>query len=125
MPADAAPHGRGPAWHGLSCDDVLDALGADATVGLSSSEATDRLARSGPNRLPEPIGSTVIGLLLNQVRSPLIYLLLLAAGVALALGKTSDAIVIVVVVVLNALIGAFQEGRAQRSLEALRRLTSL
>jgi len=61
---------------------------------------------------------------LNQFRSPLIYLLFGAAAVALVLRETKDAIVIFVVVLLNALIGAYQEGRAEHALAALRRLAS-
>ena len=68
---------------------------------------------------------TTLAVLVGQVRSPLIYLLFGAAALALALGHVTDAIVIAVVVVLNAVIGAVQEGRAERSLAALRRLSTL
>jgi Ca2+-transporting ATPase len=109
-------------WHALRAEEALAAVESDATRGLSPEEAARRLARFGPNALPEPARRSLLSVFLRQFRSPLIYLLLLAAGIALALRETSDAVVILVVVLVNALIGAFQEGRAERSLEALRRL---
>jgi len=60
----------------------------------------------------------------RQFKSPLIYLLFLAAGIALTLGHRSDAVVILIVVLFNAVIGALQEGRAERSIDALRKLAS-
>jgi Ca2+-transporting ATPase len=89
---------------------------SDASVGLTTDEARRRLERFGPNALPEPKRRSLAAVFLGQFKSPLIYLLLGAAGLALALGHTSDAVVIVSVVLLNALIGAFQKGRAERSL---------
>jgi Ca2+-transporting ATPase len=114
----------GLAWHALSVAEALALTQADAERGLSSQELPQRLARFGPNALPEAAQRSLLSVLLHQFTSPLIYLLLAASGIALALGKVSDSIVILVVVLINALIGAFQEGRAERSLDALRRLGS-
>ena len=75
-------------------------------------------------RLPETRRRSLLAVFGGQFKSPLIYLLFAAAAIALALGHASDAVVIGVVVVVNAVIGAFQEGRAERSLEALRKLTA-
>lgn len=80
--------------------------------------------RYGPNELPAARQRPLWMVFLNQFRSPLIYLLLGAAAVALLLHETKDAIVIFIVVLLNALIGAYQEGRAEHALAALRRLAS-
>jgi len=99
-------------------------LETDAHRGLSDEEVRRRLERYGANALPEPRRRSLLSVFLGQFQSPLIYLLLLAAGVAAALGFASDAAVICAVVVLNAGIGAFQEGRAARSLEALRKLAT-
>lgn len=111
-------------WHALSADEALQAVRSNAQKGLASGEARARLIRGRPNALPEvkrrPIGAVFLG----QFRSPLIYLLFAAAGIALLLGHLSDSIVIFTVVLLNAVIGAVQEGRAERSLEALRKLSS-
>lgn len=76
------------------------------------------------NELPEAPRRSLLAIFGAQFKSPLIYLLLGAAAFALVLREWSDAIVIATVVILNAGIGSFQEGRAERSLEALRRMTS-
>ena len=100
----------------------MAAIESDSDEGLSVAEVRTRLARFGPNALPEYERRSLLWVVLGQFKSPLIYLLFLAAGIALALGHRSDAIVIFTVVLLNAVIGAFQEGRAERSMEALRKL---
>lgn len=97
---------------------------SDATSGLSPEEAWRRLTRFGPNALREPKRRTLLSVFLHQFKSPLIYLLFAAAGIALALEHVKDAAVIFAVLLLNAVIGAFQEGRAERSLEALRKLAT-
>ena len=118
---DACEH----AWHTLSSDAALRALDVDAARGLTAAEAARRLASCGPNALPEaPPRPPWLGFL-RQFRSPLIYLLLAAAVLALALGHRGDAAVILIVVLVNALIGSIQEGRAERSMAALRRLAAL
>ena len=109
-------------WHALDAAEAVAAMRSDALRGLSSDEAAQRLAVFGPNALPEPARRTLAAVLVRQVKSPLIYLLLAAAAVALALGETTDALVILGAVVINAVVGGLQESRAQRSLEALRRL---
>ena len=111
-----------PAWHALPAAEAASRLGVPPAVGLSTAEAALRAARHGPNALPEPRSRSRVSIFFAQVRSPLIYLLLLAAAVAAAMDETTDAVVIVAVVLLNAAVGAFQEGRAERSLAALRRL---
>jgi Ca2+-transporting ATPase len=111
-------------WHELHAEEAVAAVESDAGGGLSAEEARRRLERFGPNALPEPKRRALMWVVLGQFKSPLIYLLFVAAGLAFALEHTSDAAVILTVVLLNALIGAFQEGRAERSLEALRRLAT-
>jgi Ca2+-transporting ATPase len=75
--------------------------------------------------LPEPPATPAIAVFLRQFQSPLIYLLFVAAGVSFALGERSDAAVILAVLIFNAIIGGVQEGRAARSMAALRRISSL
>ncbi|MBU6441960.1 MAG: HAD-IC family P-type ATPase [Betaproteobacteria bacterium] len=100
-------------------------LGSDAAAGLSSEAASRRLAELGPNTVAEAAADAAWLLLLHQFRSPLIYILFAAAALAGALAHWGDAVVILGVVLANALIGAFQEGRAERSMAALRRLSEL
>lgn len=97
---------------------------SNGSEGLTTSEAHERLSLVGPNALPESRRRSVIAVFVAQFRTPLIYLLFAAAAIAFFLGHSSDAIVITVVVMINAIIGAIQEGRAERSLEALRRMTA-
>ncbi len=109
-------------WHARAGDDVAAALGVEVDRGLTAAEVAARRARAGPNALPEARRRSAWAVLGRQFASPLIYLLLAAAVIALALGYRGDAAVIAAVVTINAVIGAFQEGRAERSLAALRSL---
>ena len=120
--------GAGPTsrdWHALEAHEAVSLVESDAELGLSSEAADERAERFGPNALPEPTQRSLLAIFFAQFESPLIYLLFAAAGIALLLGHSSDAAVIATVVLLNALVGAFQEGRAERSLQALRKLASL
>ena len=116
---------RNGRWHAIDGRAAIDAIGSDAVAGLSASEARQRLLRGGPNALPESRRRSLLSVFAAQFRSPLIYLLLAAAGLALVLGHTQDAAVIFVVLLANAVIGAVQEGRAEHSLAALRKLETL
>ncbi len=92
--------------------------------GLTTEEVAARRAQHGFNRLPGVRRKSLAARFMRQFHSLLIYLLLAAALVALLLGHGIDAAVILGVVVLNALIGVIQEGRAERSLEAIHRLVT-
>lgn len=130
MASRASTHGAAPpqpatvAWHSLSDEACLTKLGSSAT-GLTGSEATDRRHRHGLNVLPAPARPTLSALFLRQFRSPLIYLLLAAAAVSAVLHEPSDAAFIGIVLTINAVIGAVQEGRAGASAEALQKLVRL
>lgn len=108
-------------WHALDCAKVLDLLQTQPS-GLTQAEAEARLLRIGPNRLPRSRPRAVWLRFLLQFHNLLIYVLLASALLALLLGETTDAAVILGVVILNALAGTIQEGRAERSLEAIRQL---
>lgn len=97
-------------------------MGVDPRVGLSSADAAQRLLKFGPNALPDAKRRSLLGVFFDQFKSPLIYLLFGASALALVLGHASDAMVIAAVVLINALVGAIQEGRAERSLLALREM---
>ncbi len=92
----------------------------DAPLGLTSSEAADRLVRSGPNSLTEAERRAPWKLFLDQFRSVLIVVLITAAVVAGLVGDLKDSIVIAVVLLVNAILGFLQEHRAEASLAALR-----
>src|SRR5512133_3331131 len=115
---------QAPAWHALDSAKVLGILEAGAG-GLTGEEAARRLARHGPNSLPEAETVSLLRVFARQFASPLIYLLVAAAIIAVAVGERADAAVIGAVLLVNAIVGTFQEGRAERSMRALRRLTAL
>jgi len=116
--------GEIPSWHVLNGADAVAALGSDSVAGLSPEAARQRLTQFGPNALRETKRRSLLAVFVGQFKSPLIYLLFVAAGIALVLGHSSDAAVIFAVVLLNSIIGAIQEGRAERSLAALRKLAT-
>jgi P-type Ca2+ transporter type 2C len=107
-------------WHTHSTREAAAALGADPAQGLSSREAAGRLERFGENRLAETPPRPIWLKLLDQFRNYLVIVLIFAAGLAGAIGDLKDAIVILVVVVLNATLGFWQEHRAERTLAALK-----
>lgn len=113
----------GSSWHSLDSEAVSRVLRVDPERGLENSEVTGRREESGWNTLPEARTRPLAMLFLGQFASPLIYLLLAAAIIALVMGDRRDAIVILGVLIMNSLIGTFQEGRAERTMDALRRLT--
>ena len=96
-----------------------------AEHGLTDEQIEAQRRLHGANALPEPPPRPAWRLFARQFASPLIYILFVAAALAVALGQHGDAGVILGVVLVNALIGAFQEGRAERSMAALRRLAAL
>ncbi len=124
MTDQPAPQGRA-AWHTLSPEQALQLCGVDAARGLDAAEVAQRQAEHGPNALPETPPKPLWRIFASQFKSPLIYILFVAALLAVALGHHSDAGVILLVVVVNALIGTVQEGRAERSMASLRRLSAL
>ena len=111
-------------WHAVSADEALRAL-ESTPRGLSSAEAAGRLARDGPNRLTERRGRGPVKRFLVQFHNVLIYVLLAAAGVTAALGHAVDTGVILGVVLINAVVGFLQEGKAEKALAAIRRMLSL
>ncbi|QFU89632.1 HAD-IC family P-type ATPase [Amycolatopsis sp. YIM 10] len=97
----------------------------DVRQGLSSAEAARRLIEYGPNRLEAERGPGLAAMLLAQLKDPLVAILVVAAVVTFAFGDYVDGGVITGVVVLNAVIGAVQEAKARRALDALAKLVPL
>ncbi len=105
--------------HAVSKETALQSLDA-AETGLTSAEAARRLAEYGPNRLPEPPKRSTIVRFLTHFHNVLIYVLIASAVVTAALQHWVDTGVILAVVLVNALIGFVQEGRAEQAMEAIR-----
>lgn len=106
-------------WHSLTTEETIDSLDAHKE-GLPVPEAEARLEKFGPNEIQGESKVSIWELLFHQVKNPLVYVLVVAAIISLTAGKTIDAIVIVVVIVLNTLIGFFQEYQAEEALAALK-----
>lgn len=92
--------------------------------GLTQQEAEKRLAVNGKNELEQEKSKTPAAAFLEQLNDPLICVLLVAAFVSFLLKEVSDAIIIAVVIIVNATVGVIQEGKAQRALDSLKKLTS-
>ena len=119
-----APRDPATLWHALALDEAFARLDAGAH-GLTTAEAEERRAKVGPNQLEvrKPTPAWVIAL--RQFRSPLIAILLIAAAITLLLQDWLDATAILIVLVLNASIGFWQETHAEREMRALASLTVL
>ncbi|MFZ5596545.1 MAG: calcium-transporting P-type ATPase, PMR1-type [Bacillota bacterium] len=111
-------------WHNMSALEVAEALRTDIKTGLKEEEARERLARTGPNEMAKAPPPPLWKLFLNQFKDFLVLVLLAATVLSGFLGEYADAVTIMVIIIINALLGCFQEFRAERSLEALRRLTA-
>lgn len=112
------------AWHALEAQRAVDLLHS-APAGLDDGEAAARLQRYGANRLPPPQRRGPLRRLLLQLHNVLLYLMLAASGIAALLAHWLDAAVILTAVLVNALIGFIQEGKAEHALDAIRELLSL
>lgn len=111
-------------WYAVDVEAALDTLHAD-TNGLSRDEAAVRLETYGPNRLPEPAKRSVLIRFLLHFHNILIYVLLGSAAITAFLGHLADTLVILAVVVANAAIGFVQEGKAEKAMDAIRRMLAL
>jgi Ca2+-transporting ATPase len=111
-------------WHTLTAPEAVERLGTAAENGLEPGEASRRLHGCGPNLLPETGRHSLFALILDQFRDLMIQILLAAAVVAAFIGEPKDAIAILVIVVLNAVIGVVQQYRAENAIAALRDLAA-
>lgn len=113
------------AWHALPAVDVMANVGVrSAREGLPQAEAAKRLAKHGRNELVEAAGRSLARIVAAQFTSLFVGLLIAAAALSTLLGETLDAGIISAIVVSNALIGAYQEYSAERSIAALRKMTA-
>jgi Ca2+-transporting ATPase len=111
-------------WFSNSREEVLQELQVNAVNGLTTEEAKSRLEQYGPNKLKGKPKKSMISLFFAQMKDMLIYVLLGAAVVTLAIGEFMDTIIIFAVVILNAVIGVIQESKAEKAIEALQQMTT-
>jgi magnesium-transporting ATPase (P-type) len=117
----ATPPAGGVPFFSRPVEEALGALGT-SKEGLTSAEAAERLRRHGPNRLPEAPPRHPVLRFLSHFHNLLIYVLLVAAVITGLLGQTADTVLILLVVIINAIIGYIQEGRAEDALRSLREM---
>ncbi len=104
----------------VSPDSVADLLDSSLLEGLSAEEATSRLSLYGPNSLKTSEGTGKLKMLLNQLKSPLIFILIAAGIVTLLLSHYRDAVFIFIAVVVNSALGFWQENKAEKALAELK-----
>jgi Ca2+-transporting ATPase len=111
-------------WFTKSREEVLKEFAVDPAAGLSSEEAQYRLAKYGENKLKGKPKKSLAALFFAQLQDMLIYVLLGATVITVLIGEYVDAIIILSVVVLNAVIGVVQEFKAEKAIEALQKMTT-
>jgi P-type Ca2+ transporter type 2C len=111
-------------WWFIQKEDVAGKLITDINHGLISDEATKRKSQYGPNQLDEKPGRSPIALFFDQFRDFIIWVLIAAALVSGFLQEWVDALAIICIVIINAILGFIQEYRAEKSLAALKKMSS-
>ena len=117
--------GKNKKWHSIDVDSVLEELKTSADDGLGEDEVKKRLEEYGENKLPEKKGRSALMRFLLHFHNVLIYVLLVAAGITALMEHWIDTFVILAVVIVNATVGFVQEGKAEKALEAIRKMLSL
>ena len=108
-----------PDFYRMTVSDTLKELNTNQETGLSETEVQKRLQQYGRNALPRDEGINWIQLIWGQFNDPLIWLLIFAAGVSAYLGEVTDTVIIAIIVILNAVLGIYQEYQAEQALAAL------
>ena len=119
-----SPGSEAIAWHAVPADEVIGRLKTDLANGLDAGEASRRISQYGPNRLPEGKKRGPVVRFFAQLNNILVYVLLGAGFVKLMVGLWLDAGVILGVVIINALLGFIQEGKAEKALDSIRNMLS-
>ncbi|MCL2822881.1 MAG: HAD-IC family P-type ATPase [Polyangiaceae bacterium] len=119
MPQTIEPKNPPTSWHSLSHSEALEKL-ESSTEGISSDQAARRLEIHGPNVLEHAAKESILVMLWRQINNPLIWVLIASGCIAVAVGKVTDGLVVLTVVVLNSIIGFVQEFKAGKAIDALR-----
>lgn len=111
-------------WHSFDLPEIYSRIGA-SDRGLSQTQVAERYATYGANELPPEKAEPVWRLFLNQFNSPLMYIMMAAIGISVFMGNAHEAIFILVVMSSNAIVGFYQEHKANQSLRSLKGLIKL
>jgi len=110
-------------WHAFDVENVFDSLRSDRQ-GLSSTDAKNRLSAYGPNELPDKKRISPAGIFLSQFKNYLVLILIAAAVISAFIGETTNAYVIIVIILFISVVGFVQEYKAERAMEALKKMVS-
>ncbi|HZH92770.1 MAG TPA: HAD-IC family P-type ATPase, partial [Tissierellaceae bacterium] len=111
-------------WYQKKPQEIAEELKVSLSAGLSNEEAKNRLDQYGPNEMKEEEGKSLLSKIIAQFSDFLILILMSAALISVFVGETKDAIVIMSIVVVNAMLGLYQEGKAEKALESLKKMAS-
>jgi len=111
-------------WYQLRQEDAARELESDLDKGLSSDEVKKRLEKYGTNELKHKEGPTILEMFLEQFKDFLVLILIGASIVSILVGEVADSLVIIGIVIINAALGVFQEFRASKAMEALKKMAS-
>ena len=111
-------------WHTKKIDDAIKELNSNDSTGLPTSQASELISKNGKNSLNKTSKKSILKMIFEQLNNILIYILIIAAILSFFLGEPKEALIIFLVIILNASIGIFQESKAEKSLEALKNLSS-
>ncbi|MCI6276374.1 MAG: calcium-translocating P-type ATPase, PMCA-type [Clostridium sp.] len=111
-------------WFSKTSNDIIQQLNTNLNEGLSSEEAAKRLSEFGANKLKAKPKKTIIQLFFAQINDILIYILLGAAVLSAIMKDYNEAVIILIVVFINAVVGVVQESKAEKALEALKKLST-
>lgn len=111
-------------WYMKTIKEVEEELKTDKEHGLTEKEAAERLSKFGPNQFEEHKKTSILEMLWEQINSMLIYILIAAALISAFVGEVTDAIIILIVILLNAIIGVVQESKAEKALDELKKMST-
>ena len=111
-------------WYKESNDSVIKSLDTDENNGLSDRKVASLLEKYGKNVLKEKKKKSMAAKLKDQFLDPMIIILLLASILSMAIGEVTDSIIIIAIVIVNAVLSIYQEGKAEQAIEALQKMAS-
>src|SRR4030042_5634781 len=112
-------------WHTKSVEDVVKALDTDIKTGISEKESIERIKKYGYNELEEKKGRTPFRIFISQFNDFMIWILIAAAFISgIIIREITDAIVILIILIINSVMGFIQEFRAEKALQALKELAA-
>lgn len=111
-------------WHTKKINDVIQNLNSNSSTGLSNNKVSDLISTNGKNSITKKSRKNIFKMIFDQINNILIYILIIAGLLSYFLGDPKESIIIFLVIILNTSIGIFQESKAEKSLEALKNLSS-